>query len=256
MVAGGVPMAHVPSREYVKDLHDHDIHDADQYDRNQHHLDEDGHQIQHLGNLGKGGKVFPAVQLKQRLAHRILLCRHHLAQALCNLVQCAELLQPDCHFTDLWLFHAQQFDGIIKMNIAVATARAGGTFQDAADPELFAVDRAVLVGGHNHHGIADFDVHAACQQLRYQNIPFFERFFSADDPVRQKRDRCDAFAINTDQALLFSMKLGTSAELDPDNSATPFPLSIFQFCQSVVYVHVGAASMAPLAFAGNLQLPA
>jgi len=46
------------------DGHDHDIHDADENDCNEHDLDEEGHHVDHPGDVEEGRELFPRVDLE------------------------------------------------------------------------------------------------------------------------------------------------------------------------------------------------
>ena len=80
------------------------------------------------------------MQFKNRLAFGVLFRFKYASQLFLQLGQASKLFEPHCHFADLRLLHTEQIDGIVKLNIAVATSWACRAFKNAGYPELPAVD--------------------------------------------------------------------------------------------------------------------
>jgi len=75
-----------------------------------------------------------------------------------------EVIQPDGHFADLNLGHAENLGGVLDMEVAIPAAWSRGTLQDAGHDKLLAIDGSVHVSRHHDNGVSHFDFQSLRQE--------------------------------------------------------------------------------------------
>ncbi len=86
----------------------------------------------------------------------------------------AEIFQADGHLADFHLAHAQNLHRIFDMDISIPSPGTGGAFQNSGNLELLAVDRTVLVGGHDDDHIPELRFHPPGEEFREKNFPLVQ----------------------------------------------------------------------------------
>ena len=104
-----------------------------------------------------------------------------------GLWQLVNIIQADGNFADFGSTDPQQGLGIINMHHPITPARPGNSFKNPAYHKVLAVNRAVLVIGHQNDAVANFDLHPFGDQFWNQDFSRFNElcFFSFQDTIGQ-----------------------------------------------------------------------